>query len=206
MKHITSLSLILLGVTLLPSFSTQAEEPINFKPPQLGAPETRIGGGTRAISGINKPKNKIQLLATKQIGLTSSATPTVYWYAPKTSSDSVKLTVRSGEDEPLLETNIGAVKTTGVQTVQLADYGVSLAPDKDYIWSITVVGNPEQGAADQFSSAIIRYTVPATPLTDTAQMAEAGYWYDTVAQLVETKSPQLDKLLQQEGISIKTGK
>ncbi len=206
MKRMTSLSLMLLTAVLLPVFSAQAEQAILFKPPQLGAPEVRVGGGTRGIQGIDKQANKIQLLAAKQIGLTSSATPTLYWYAPKSSASNVKITVSLGENEPLLEKNIDAIKTHGIQTVRLADYGVSLAAGQDYTWSIAVVGDSEQSSAAQFANATIRYVIPATPLTDVAQMAEAGYWYDTVTTLVETKSPQLEKFLQQEGINIKTGK
>jgi len=33
-------------------------------------------------------------------------------------------------------------------------------------------------------------------------MTKLGYWYDAVARLVETKSPQLDDFLLQEEISI----
>lgn len=205
MKNITSISLLLVAVILLPAFSAQAEQPIIFKPPKLGAPATTVGGGTRGISGLKKQATKIQLLAPKQVGLSSSASPTLYWYMPKSSPDNVKLTVREDDDKILLEKNLGVVKTAGIQTIHLADYNISLKPEKNYTWSITVEGDPEQGAMDLFASAAIRYTVPVKPLTDPAQMAESGYWYDTVERLTETKSPHLDGLLQQEGIRIKVG-
>lgn len=206
MKHITSLSLILLSVALLPIASAHAEKTILFKPPQLGAPAIRVGGGTRAISGLIKQAPKVQLLAAKQLGLTSSATPTLYWYAPNNSGDNAKITVYQGDNEPLLEKNISIVKTTDIQAVNLADYGINLVANQDYIWSITVAGNSEKGKTDLFANAVIRYTPLATPLTDVAKLAAAGYWYDTVAQLIKTKSPQLDGFLKQEGINIKAGK
>jgi hypothetical protein len=205
MKQITALSLIFLSASLLPTLSAHAEQAIMFKPPQLGAPSTpTVGGGTRGISGLKKPVATIQLLASKKTGLSSSATPTLYWYMPKVSANNVKLTVRQDENTALLEKNIGAVKTAGLQTIHLADYGMSLTAGQDYTWSITVEGDPEQGAADLFASAVIRYVVPVTPLKDVAQMAAEGYWYDTVAQLVDTKSPQLNPFLQREGIKIST--
>lgn len=206
MNRMTSFSLMLLSATLLPLSLAYAEQTILFKPPQLGAPAIRVGGGTRAISGLTKQAPKIQLLATKQIGLTSSATPTLYWYAPKDSGDNAKITLYQGENEPLLEKSISIVKTTDIQAVNLADYGINLIAGQDYTWSITVAGDSEKGKADLFANAVIRYTPSATPLTDAAKMAEAGYWYDTVAKLIETKSSQLDGLLKQEGINIKAGK
>jgi hypothetical protein len=37
-------------------------------------------------------------------------------------------------------------------------------------------------------------------------MTKAGYWYDAVAQLVETNSPKLPELLRQEGIAVTVAK
>lgn len=201
MKRITSLSLILFSATLLPILSAHAEQEPSFKPPQLGAPETRIGGGTRAISGLKKQASKIQLLASKQIGLTNSATPTLYWYAPENLSKNVTLTIRLDENTPLLEKNLGVIKTSGIQAVHLTDYEVSLVAGQDYTWSITVE-SASKNSAPQLVSATIRYTPAATPPAN----EEADYWYDTVSNLIETQSPRLDEFLQNEGISIKTGK
>jgi len=39
-------------------------------------------------------------------------------------------------------------------------------------------------------------------LTDAAEMAGAGYWYDSLDKLVSSKSPQLASLLKQAGISL----
>ena len=200
MKRMTSLSLLLL--TLLPVSLAYAEQPIPFTPPQLGAPEARVGGGTRGLKIANNSKqaNNIQLLATKQIGLSSSATPTLYWYAPKQLSNDVKITVRSTDNKPLLEKTIGKIKSAGIQVIHLTDYGVSLVEGQDYTWSIAT------GSKVGTANATIRYTPSATALTDASQMAEAGYWYDAVSKLIETKSPQLTEFLQHEGINIKADK
>jgi hypothetical protein len=205
MKRLTALSLVLAALLspALQADESRASPRIMFKPPQRGAPATRVGGGTR---GIGKQSTQIQLLASEQTGLTSQATPTLYWYASSTTPHDVEVTVRLDENEPLLEKNIGAIKTPGIQAIHLADYGVTLTPGKDYTWSVAVVTDPKQRSADLFASAVIRLQKPAALLTDVAQMAAAGYWYDTISQLVESKSPQLSELLQQEGISITTDK
>lgn len=208
MKH-TPLLFILFTVGLSPIFSAHAERSIQFKPPQLGAPNTRVGGGTRSIGKILgqaqlTSTEQIQLLAANQTGLTSLATPTLYWYASSIPPYSIEITVQQGGNQPLLKKNIGIIKSAGIQAIRLADYGATLVNGKDYTWSITLITDPTQRSADLLANATIRHQIPAAPLTDIAQMQAAGYWYDAVAQLVETKSPQLSEFLQQEDISIPT--
>jgi hypothetical protein len=201
-----SLSLILLATVLPPTFSAQAE---GFKPPQTGTPESRVGGGTRSITDILKQiepqtTEQIKLLASNQTGLSSSATPTLYWYASSVSPQAFEITVQSiNEDKPLLKKNIGSIKAAGIQTIRLANYGVKLENGKNYTWSVSPINNSAQAAV---ASASIRHETPKEPLTDLTQMNAAGYWYDAVTKLVESKSPQLSSFLQKEGISIPTNK
>jgi hypothetical protein len=205
----TSFSLILLTAILSPIFSAQAERAIQFKPPQLGAPNARIGGGTRSIGKLlNQPQftgtEQVQLLAASQTGLTSRATPTLYWYASSVPPYTIEITIQQGGNQPLLKKNIGIIRSAGIQAIRLADYGVTLANEKDYTWSVALVSDPAQRATDLIANATIRYETPSTALTDIAQMQATGYWYDAVAQLVESKSPQLSEFLRQENISIPT--
>ena len=210
MKHILSLSLVLLTATLLPTFPAQADyRTIEFTPPKLGAPAERSGKGTRSVSNLlqaqtqtqNPAANRIQLLAPKQTGLTGLASPTLYWYASNTSPYDIEVTVRQADNAPLFKKNIGAIKTAGFQAIRLSDYGVSLENGRNYTWSLALITNPEQRSADLFASASIRRETPKKLPTDIEQMTEAGYWYDATVRLVETKSPKLENFLQQEGIS-----
>jgi hypothetical protein len=208
MKHI---SLILSIVLLSPTFLAHAERSIAFKPPQLGTPGARIGGGTRSIKNALAQANIIsveqaQLFASNHTGLTSLAAPTLYWNVSGIPPYEVEITVQQGENQPILKKNIGIVKTTGIQAIRLADYGVRLIAGQNYTWSVAFITDSEQRSADLLADSTIRYETPAKPLTDTAQMAKAGYWYDAVAQLVETKSPQLPELLRKEGIAITVSK
>lgn len=205
MKRINSV--ILLTATLLSAFAVQAERTLSFTPPQLGAPEARVGGGTRGIL-LNKPSHQaasagqVQLLAANKTGLSSLPSPTLYWYASSIPTYDVELTVQQGNNKPLLKKNIGKIKTAGTQAIRLADYGVSLVEGEDYTWSVALITDPKQRSADLLIDATVRYQKPTTPITDAAQMTAAGYWYDAVSDLVEKKSPKLQELLLQEGISI----
>jgi hypothetical protein len=45
------------------------------------------------------------------------------------------------------------------------------------------------------------YQKSAKPRTDIKQIQQANYWYDAIAQLVESYSPQLPEVLLQQDIN-----
>lgn len=192
--------LIALFSTTLLSFSAIAESIITFKPPQLGAPTTRIGGGTR---GLGSGAVTVQVLAPSQISYTSSPTPTFYWYLSSSSNHEVEISLTlDNQSEPLLEKNLGVIAKAGIQAIRLTDFGVQLKPEQDYRWSVAVVNDPEQRSNDAFASATVRLQTLNTPLSDPAALAAAGYWYDVLDQLIVHKSNQVDILLEQGGITL----
>jgi hypothetical protein len=173
---------------------------ITFKPPQLGAPATRVGGGTR---GLGSGAVTVQVLAPSQTSYTSNSAPTLYWYLSEVSNKEVEISLTiDNQSEPILEKNLGVVKNAGIQAIRLADYGIQLAPNQDYRWAVAVVNDPEQRSNDAFASATIRLQPLAKPITDLATLAAQGYWYDTLDQLVSHKSKQLNTLLEQGGINL----
>lgn len=200
MKTAFSRCLPILFAALLPALPAKADKPILFKPPALGAPATRIGGGTRGISGESV---KIQVLAPEQTALTGRAAPTLYWHVSGPSSRNVDISLSlESESEPVVEKKLGQVAAPGIQAVRLAELGVELKPGQEYRWAVALVADAEQRSGDQFASATIRRETPSAPLTDAADLAAAGYWYDALEQLIEGKSAQLDELLGQAAIHL----
>jgi hypothetical protein len=197
----TSHFLIALCCASLTVFSAYAEDAvIAFKPPQLGAPATRIGGGTR---GLGSDSVTVQVLAPSQISYTSSSSPTLYWYLSEASKHDVEISLTiDNKSEPVLEKNLGAVAKSGIQAIRLSDFGVQLKPNQDYRWAVAVVNDPNQRSNDAFASATVRLQALSQPLTDPAALAAAGYWYDTLDQLIVKKSNQVNTLLEQGGITL----
>lgn len=182
----------LLVFTALPYSFANAEGLLSYKPPRTGAPVTLSGGGTRG--GLIIPK--VQVLAPRQMALTSKAQPVLYWYLPEKQSVELVL-VKAGVDSPLLQKTFSSEKT-GLQSLRLADVNISLDKDTDYLWSVTVDNN----ALESVANSIIRYQLPATLLSGVEQHAENGYWYDALQQLIENHSPQANELLKQINILI----
>ena len=61
-----------------PADAKQVSQPSPvYKPPQLGAPGGRVGGGTRGIGG---DALSLVALAPNHVGLTTQVQPTFYWY------------------------------------------------------------------------------------------------------------------------------
>ena len=161
-----------------------------YKPPLRGAPARRVGGATRGSSDTDMVLN---VLAPDQTGLTTLAQPTLYWYASKPTSTLIELTLISDAAEtPVLSKNL--VQTPGgVQAIDLASYGVTLAPDTEYEWFVSVVSNTSQRSKDMTSGGTIRRVAPdpavvarVTAAGERAApriYAEAGLWYDAIASL-----------------------
>ncbi|HQX58897.1 MAG TPA: DUF928 domain-containing protein [Burkholderiaceae bacterium] len=171
---------------------TKAEdsEPIVYKPPMRGAPARRVGGATRGASDKDMVVN---VLAPEQTGLTTKAQPILYWYASKSVSASIEVTLIADTAElPVLSRNL-TVTQAGVHAVDLSQYGITLAPDTDYEWFVSVVQDPTQRSKDVTSGGTIRRVAidPAVQAKVAAAgdrevpgiYADAGIWYDAIASL-----------------------
>lgn len=181
----------------LPSW-VYAQGLLIYKPPYTGAPSARIGGGTR---GLTLSDSKIQLLAPKHTSLTGQAQPVLYWYLAEASQQWLEVALlEAGSDQPILKRLVPAF-SSGLQSLALADFDVILEPGRDYQWSVTVT-NEAESAKQETYVASIRYEIPAVPLTGVEKLAEAGYWYDALQQLIEAHSPRANELLSQIGLAI----
>ena len=190
----------MLASALLISANVYAEPALMLNLPKTGAPETRIGGGTR---GIGKSEISVQALAPAQTALTSQASPTLYFYISGGANNAIEFSIASeNSGETLTEQNLPPVSKAGIQAVKLSDFNVQLEKGKEYRWTIAVVSDAENRGKDVISSATIRREDTNIALNDTKKLAEAGIWYDLLQTLSEQKSSQIPALLKQVDINI----
>lgn len=193
-----------------------------FKTPKTGAPTDRVGAGTRhsedkedvpetvpetaPITRSIKQGDqsavdtleKAQLLVSSHSSLTASATPTLYWYVTNVPAYGAEIVLQSS-DKTVLKKTVN-VTTAGMQSIRLADLGVQLKAGASYVWSVSLIVDPKQQSKNLSSFANIRYEPSSDSLTDVEDMKQAGYWYDAISRLVESKSPQLSDELSKQGI------
>lgn len=192
---------LLLSSFLLSTSVAMADAPILFKPPASGAPTTQRGGGTRGSSANTV---SIQALVPKEhIALTTQEAPTLYWSISQAAPYSVEfsLTVEN-TGETLVEETLPPVTQPGIQSVKLVAFNAKLQEGITYLWSIALVVDPSDRSKDILMSTPIRREHTTIDINDPAQLAQAGFWYDTLQYMSEKKSPQVPALLTQVGITL----
>lgn len=163
-----------------------------YKPPLRGAPGGRVGGGTRGPAG--RDVFVLSVLAPDHSAQTVSEQPTLYWYISGETSLPVEIAiVDPNGTEPLLEKTLPTPVTRGVHRINLAEYGVKLAPNVAYRWSVTVVPDANRRSRDILSSAVVERVAPPAELTAKVSSApkdrlpsiyaEAGMWYDALTAI-----------------------
>ncbi len=182
-------------------FSTWAlaEGILVYKPPKIGAPAQRVGGGTRTFGSSFQP---IQVLAPQHTALTAQAQPVLYWYLTETNEQSIEINlIQQNSEQTLLQKQLPAHLKAGLQKIRLSDDSVFLQAGENYQWSVAFVG-ANGLSRDALVKATLRYESPKTDLALIEQKAEAGYWYDVLQALMEQNSPLANDLLTQIGLHL----
>jgi hypothetical protein len=165
-----------------------------YKPPQVGAPGGRVGGGTRGVGGdlLN-----LAALAPNHVGLTTQAQPMLYWYLSGTSNFPLIFTLSDYKAvKPLVEKQIKMPQQAGIFGISLKEFGIQLEPGTVYRWFVSIVPDQERRARDLVAGAMIELAPPSEALNDKIRVsansvetayayAEAGIWYDALMALGE---------------------
>ncbi|MEM7016273.1 MAG: DUF928 domain-containing protein [Pseudomonadota bacterium] len=197
--------------------SVAMAEEVKYKPPaSIGAPNRRVGGGTRGLPGKDddeRLKNiHLAVLAPASTGHTSKTQPTLYWAISDVIDNPVEIVLseaypESFEIDPLLDTRL-KVERAGIHAVSLKEHEVVLKPGVEYEFFVTIIRDPKQRSMDIIASGMLMSIEPETGLQQ--QLANAkqdeliqtyaanGLWYD----LIEHLSSQLqtvsdDKMLRE---------
>lgn len=179
---------------------TNAESLLSFKPSKLSSAPTRIGGGTR---GSNVKGIDLQVLAPLQTGLTSQAAPILYWYISDTPDYPIEITLNlENQIEPIIEKLLPPVTTAGIQAINLQTLGVNLEVGKEYRWSVALITDSSQRSSDIFTSAAIRRETTNIAFDNVEKLANEGFWYDVLAQLIQQNATTLNVFLNHEGITL----
>lgn len=159
----------------------------DFHPPMRGAPDLRVGGGSRAVV---MQLAKVNLYAPKTAGLTSKESPVLYWQLSKTISVPVEIKLFAPNSEnPVLAISTSSM-AAGVHKLNLAEYGIKLQAGGEYRWQISIVWDAAQRTKDSVTTATLQYAAPAASsvASSPSQLIEQGFGYDGIAAI----SAQID--------------
>jgi hypothetical protein len=197
--------------------TTSVSTPV-YRPPLRGAPGGRVGGGTR---GVGETLITLFVLAPNHVGLTIQEQPNLYWYLSKSTNLPIEVTMIIEEaTHPLLEKRLLIPAESGIHTLRLKEFNVSLSIGTQYRWFLAIVPEPDRRSRDIIAGGIIERIEPSEVFlkkliqADKKAMAhifaEEGIWYDTIAslsELIETNPDdtvlreQRAALLEQVGLS-----
>ncbi|NEU75640.1 DUF928 domain-containing protein [Hassallia byssoidea VB512170] len=187
---------VVFGLSFLIPFTT-AEARITFKAPEgLQAPGRRTAGGSRAPQEKSCSSGQNPLTAVvpnSNIGRTTQANPTFFFYVPQTSA-TLELVLQDRDKE--YKQTYKSSEKGGI--VSFPFNQASLEVGKVYRWSFSIVCNPKERSKDKFvEGAIMRVkTEPqlasklatASPQESANLYAEFGIWQDSVASLAKSLS------------------
>lgn len=163
-----------------------------YTPPKKLVPRARVGGQLRGTEGSDP---EIQALVPDHVGLTVNQTPTLNWFLSKPTAYTVRFTLVDNRSiKPVYEAPLPSPKAAGIQSIKLKELGLSLEPEVQYRWYVSVIRNPASPSQDIVAGGVIERCefnaclVEARPeLSCTTQSvlnnARQGFWYDAMACL-----------------------
>lgn len=196
---------ILLGSTALPvplsaagserlsDTTVQFEPPVPlYTPPKKYSPRARIGGQLRGTDGATP---EVQAIVPDHVGFTVKQTPILNWFISKPTSNEVIFTLTNMESiRPVYEGALAKTAQAGFHSIDLKALGLSLEPDVQYRWHVSVVVDPETHSKDLVAGGIIErceFTAciaEVQPNLSCTQQSVVdnmrnGFWYDAMGCL-----------------------
>ncbi|MBR8837842.1 MAG: DUF928 domain-containing protein [Stigonema ocellatum SAG 48.90 = DSM 106950] len=190
----------ILGFSFLIPFTT-AEARITFNSPiGLGVPGRRVAGGARLPDCVSQKQQRLTAIVPKNnLGLTTAANPTLFFYIPQTTAPELELVVHDN-NKGVFKQSYKPIGKAGVIAVPLTQ--TSLEVGKEYHWFFSVICNPKERSQDQVVEGGIKRIQPspqlmtklknATPEEQVNLYAAQGIWYDSLATLAQLVSSRPD--------------
>lgn len=177
-----------------PSGSADEQSIPVYTPPKKFMPRARVGGQLRGTEGADP---EIQALVPDHVGLTIQQTPVLNWFLSKPTAYTVRFTLIDNRSiKPLHEGPLPQPREAGIQTIRLKDLGITLEPDVQYRWYVSIVRNPDSPSQDIVAGGVIERCelseclVEAAPDLSCNQQsvfnnAQRGFWYDAMSCLCD---------------------
>ncbi len=199
--------------------SINTKKPIVYVEPFMGAPRkiNRISMGTRSQSLSTA---YLAVVAPQGVGITNKPDPTLYWYISKPIDYPLEFVIAPKYSEKLHRQHLAPIKKAGLQSISLADLGITLDPKVQYDWSVAAIVDSERHSRDQVALGQLMLVPPddrlknhlatLVPTQLPYELARKGVWYDAIESLVsiilkncddQTMLDEFDRLMNQVNLS-----
>jgi hypothetical protein len=215
MKPILRLKLLFLGLGFLAAYTAHlplindaplsqlpAASATEFDPPDRGTDGNRQGSSSR--TGCPEvPQPLTALIPETNLGLTVGDRPTFLFYVPYSSTPprEVELVLLDEVENEIFNQKITPANIPGILSISLPETAAALEVGKTYRWQFSYLCNPRIRAEDDYvEGAIARVAMDGelsrqlatvnTPLERAELYANAGLWYETLAELAQLRQEQ----------------
>jgi Domain of Unknown Function (DUF928) len=155
-------------------------------------PRARVSSTDKCLQG---PLPLTALIPESQLGLTTVADPTLFFYIPQTSAPELELIVQNENEQEIFKQKYKPNNKAGIISLHLPVN--SLAINKQYKWKLSLICNPADKSQNKFVAGLIQRVLPDPQLARKLQQvtkqeraalyAEAGIWQDTLATLAQMR-------------------
>jgi Domain of Unknown Function (DUF928) len=193
-----------LGATLnfyldtVPPVIAQSIEP----PPGQGAPSGTVGGGSRTstrfcVKASSPQAKKLKALIPQgQVGLTVSDRPHLWFYLPKTTAQTLELSLFDAQMNGLYQTTLSIDEWMGLVNLPWPQTAPKLHRNQLYYWTIALVCNPRDRTDDWVVGGWIkrievdqklRAALAATDADPISLYIQRGLWHEALSILSEQR-------------------
>ncbi len=175
---------------------------IGFPPaPNRGAPERTRGAGSRkpTCDGLEVKIPLTPLMPENNVGTTIAPNPTIYVYVPEFHNKEAEFLIIDQEAEKVVyQTRFRIRNTPGIVKITLPNT-VELKSDKNYLWHLGIICNPNDQEADEVITGWIERIsispeleakieqLKQQPLEQGKLYAEAGIWSESLTILAQLR-------------------
>ncbi|MEG4278731.1 DUF928 domain-containing protein [Microcoleus sp. MON1_C1] len=227
--YFTGLAMTVLAIAVtLPSLLTPMQavpapillsQNVNFKPPDVTAPDNRQGGTHRGCQ-LREGLSITPLIPESNIGLTLTESPTFFVYVSQPAAQVEFVLLNEDESEVVYETTIKNDKA-GIVGVSLSEKGKTknIEVGKRYVWSFALACDPLERSGDYIVKGWMQRIEPQAtlksdlanpdPMAKVIAYAKNGIWYETLATLAQMRrlapddsrlTTEWTQLLQSQGL------
>jgi hypothetical protein len=184
---------------------------VEFSVPATPPPGRRVGGAVRGQSAsppaclTNNQKQLAALVPKVDVVLTAKKYPTLFWYLPPNSAQMILFNlIDDSSGEIIYESTMKTTGEGGIVSLILPENSglPALEIGKDYYWSFTMICDHLDVQANPFVEGLIRRVEPSANLVQKLNQssalervnlyANAGFWYDTIAELASLRRANPD--------------